>query len=186
MLNAKSRLRDMSVYRVAAASLSHVAIYPEVQVALEAWVALGVRSVLIGGLAMSLYAKPRMTEDVDVLFLHDSEIPESGVGFKRVSNHSMQENKTHVVVEIVTSKTFPIPQSLVEQVFATAVPIDGMMVASREGLIALKLHGADEPKRRLGDLADVARIVKADTTMQGWNLSPWHIEVFQSVKAEAL
>lgn len=184
MLEAKARLRDMSVYRVAAASLSHVALYPEVQVALLAWSKLGIKSVLIGGLALSLYAKPRMTEDVDLLFLHDEDVPNAVPGFKQKSPHTLQEDVTHVMLECVTSRTVPIPQELVERVFKTAIMSEGMLVASREGLIALKLYGADLPKRRLNDLADIARIVTPEADMSGWDLSPDHLSAFKLIQQE--
>lgn len=56
------------------------AIVPEVRNALAAWVKAKGAGILIGGLALSFYIKPRYTEDVDLLFMTDTEVPDEVPG----------------------------------------------------------------------------------------------------------
>lgn len=171
-----SRFRIMAAYRIAATSLAHVGIIPEVQHALVEWIKATTpskRGVLIGGLAMSFYAKPRTTDDVDLLFLEPSDIPEEVPGFKRYRAGAFQENATHVEVEVTTPYSFEnLPIAVVRKVLSTAVEFDGLKVASREGMIALKLCSAQVPKRRFKDMADVASLLDGNLnlSMTAWSL----------------
>jgi hypothetical protein len=178
MLSAKQRLRDMRDYKGAVTSSQHVALSPEVQHTLDLWKERQ-QCVLIGGLALSFYAKPRYTEDVDLLFLHEADLPKEVVGFKRVRPHSFEERSTHAEVEALTPTYLGIAQALAQKVFDTSVKHDGWRVASREGLIALKLQRAS---RR--DQGDIESIVEADTDMNGWHLTEKQLELFHTIKAE--
>lgn len=96
-------------------------------------------SVLIGGLALSFYVKPRMTFDIDLLFLHKKDIPTAVNRFKRHRIGAFQHDKTHVEVEVLTPETINTEHYIVNKVFETAVDIDGFRIASPNGIIALKL-----------------------------------------------
>jgi hypothetical protein len=162
----------MQVYVKAVSDIGHVALVPEVQHALAKWIeskidAPATHGVLIGGLAMSFYTRPRATTDVDLLFLSNSDIPGEVAGFKRYRNGAFQEYKTQVDIEVTTPESFvTLPQSLAQEVINTAVFHGGIKVASLCGMIALKLCGAMTPKRKLKDLADVAALVEGKTLVE--------------------
>jgi hypothetical protein len=95
--------------------------------------------VLIGGLALSFYVKPRMTFDIDVLFLHKKYIPSEVTRFKKHRTGAFQHNITHVEVEVLSPETINTEQHIVDTIFKTSVEIDGFRIASPNGIIALKL-----------------------------------------------
>jgi hypothetical protein len=183
-------LRNMRFARAAVSSIEDAALIPEVGLALVRWVQNKVHNkvpgVLIGGLAMSFYAPPRATQDVDLLFLSNADIPKEVPGFKQKRRGAFEENETQVEVETVTPVSVHIPQTCVEQVFRTAwvAPL-GLRIASREGLIALKLYGADNPKRALQDKADIQRLLEGapDTDMSTWHLSEKHQRLFEEIRS---
>lgn len=171
----KINLTRIDYAKSAAHSLDHVALVPEVGQALKKWIASGGGGVLIGGLAMSFYAKPRNTEAVDLLFLTQAAIPESVAGFKRTRLGAFQENKEHVEIETVVPSAINITQALAEKVLTTARTVDGIKVASAEGLVALKLYASDNPRRKLRDLGDVERIVEnVNVDLSSWPITDEH------------
>jgi hypothetical protein len=190
-LNATERLRDMRNYYTVATSLKHLALVPEVQDTLEVWGAnyKPNHGVLIGGLALSFYRTPWATQDVDILLLHESDIPVAVDGFKRVRPHTFRENGTHVEVELVTPSLIDLPTAVASKVFNTAVTHDGIRVASLEGMIALKLYGSNSLRRELGDLADiVAMLERLDTfpSMSDWHLSATQLAKYEDAKRRSL
>ena len=169
----------------AVSSLKHCALVPEVGHALAAWIRATQRlpesGVLIGGLALSFYRRPRATLDVDILFLSDNDIPAAVEGFKRHRPKAFQERETHVEIETCTPASFHLPVEVARKVVETAHEYDGFKVASREGLIALKLYGALNPRRELQDLADVTAMCESAThrpDMTGWHLTPAQVALF--------
>ena len=175
MLNAKTRLRDMRPFLQASIGIETVGLVPEVQHALTLWGG-GKNCVLIGGLALSFYTKPRYTQDVDVLFLHDTDIPKEKVGFKRTRPHSFLELETHVEVETLSSSYLSLPSGLAAKVFSTAISHGEWLVASREALIALKLQRASRQ-----DLADIEKILLPEMTMLGWFLTEKQLATFHAI-----
>lgn len=164
-------------------TLLSASISPEVKKALTDWIKHtqpNERGVLIGGLALSFYATPRYTEDVDVLFLNEADIPKIVDGFKRNRKSSFENKSTGVEIELVTRGLVAMPQHIIERVYKTAVEHDGIKVASLEGLIVLKLYGALNPKRQHRDLGDIERILehnkKPDLTE--WNLPESALELY--------
>jgi hypothetical protein len=140
--------------------------------------------VLIGGLAMALYTRPRYTQDVDILFLHREHIPDKLDGFIRHRKLAFKEKSTHVEVEVVDSTSFSnLPQSLVDKVFDTAVIVEGMLVASKEGLVCLKLYAG-----RTQDEADIVAILKEypDTKITGWPTTKEQKELLKKLKLRAI
>ena len=168
------------MYASSVDSIHHVAILPEVQETLLKWVKTKVGQVapgvLIGGLAMSFYAAPRYTQDVDLLFLSSGDIPLAVDGFKRIRPGAFMEKVTHAEVEVDSPQSFDsLPQAVAEEVYRTAVVYEGIRVASRHGMIALKLCAAHNPKRRHKDLGDVQALIKDQpniwTDMVEWPLT---------------
>lgn len=171
-------MRNMRVFLSHATNPGAVAVAPEVQKALNAWMtSTGTErtGVLIGGLALAFYCKPRYTQDVDMLFLSKSGIPSSVNGFNRNRPGAFEHKATGVEIELTTPVSFQpeIPEHLAAKVYATAEDYSGLKVASREGLIALKLFSAGIARRELGDLADVVSLLEGHTniTMCEWLLT---------------
>lgn len=187
----KISLRNMEFSTSAVKSVDNAALVPEVSHALKAWVKQSKGSIapgiLIGGLALSFYVRPRETTDVDMLFLTSGAVPEQVPGFKKHRANAFQEHDTHVEIEICTPASIKLPLDLVQKVYKTSVVHDGLRVASLEALIALKLYGADTKRRELGDLADVVRLLEAHphVDMVGWPLKPWHVVKLEDAKERA-
>ncbi len=187
-------LRDMRVYSSRVTSLEHVALVPEVQHTLLAWVKAKTGShapgVLIGGLALSFYVKPRETTDVDLLFLSPADVPgpREVPGFRRHRPSAFQENQTHIEVEVTTVASFNgnLPPAVAQKVFATAVNHSGMKVASLEGLLALKLCSSfsTEKRRFLTDCGDIENLLNSVPTppdLKEWPLEPRHFERYEKI-----
>jgi len=132
-------------------------IAPEIVSAIKTWIGSAeVPGVLIGGLALSFYTKPRYTADVDVLYATDSDIPTSIAGFKKIRGHAFQHNQTHVEVEVLSPEFLGVPKGLVNRIVQTAETSNGMRIASKSGLVALKLQRGD-----LQDQADIQNLVRS-------------------------
>lgn len=155
----------------------------ELLAALKDWSTQMPAPVLIGGIALSFYAKPRYTEDLDYLFVSEADVPEEVTGFKRVREHAFLHNKTHVEIEVLTPEFLKISPALVNKVYGTAVPNSGVNIASAQGLIALKLQRAE-----LQDQADVVALIKATGVgIDGWEefLTDEQIEMFAHLQTVA-
>lgn len=139
-------------------TLMESVLFPEVVAALEqlrqnGWPPTG---VLIGGIALSFHVKPRATQDIDLLFLTPDAIPAVMEGFRRHRSNAFEHLPTGVEVEVVSPATINIATELARAVFETAVMTNGIRVASRSGLAALKLqrlHAIDE--------ADIVQLIQA-------------------------
>lgn len=112
------------------------------------------KGVLIGGMALSYYVKPRSTSDLNIIFLNESDIPKDVLKFKRTRKHAFMHKKTHAEVEVLTPEFLKIDKKLVSEVIKTAEFHDGIKVASKEGLIATKLG-----RFHLQDQADIENLM---------------------------
>ena len=159
-------------------------LVPEVKEALVSWIKnSGGSGVLIGGLALSFYVKPRYTADVDLLFLEDSDIPDTVPHFKRMRKHAFQDNRHHVEIETTTTALFAnVTQALVLKVIQTATRDSGIRIASKEGLVALKLCAA-----RMQDKADIVSLLKEYPNMKlvGWPLTTQHKLLLVQLRKQA-
>lgn len=146
---------------VAAKTLEQASIDPAVRKAFADWKKAGfTRGVLIGGLALSFYARPRYTQDIDILVLDLDKLGTSS-DFKKHRPSALEHKQTGVEIELVTPKLLGISEALAEKVMLNATIIDGIRVASREGLIALKLYAAtSNPRRFRQDTADVVNLLE--------------------------
>lgn len=180
-------LRNMLFSASSVSELRHAALVSEVSHALLQWVKSNPHTpnsdsgVLIGGLALSFYSKPRYTTDIDLLFLSsDIAVPE---GFKRNRPSAFTEKQTHVEVEIVTPASVGIPVSVARKVVETAHVVDGLRIASKEALVVLKLFGADTPKRKHKDLADIQALLETgDVDVSDWSLSDDHKKTLDELR----
>lgn len=140
-------------------------VVPEVAQAAKDWKAsTRFPGVLIGGLALSFYVKPRSTMDVDILYLSPTDIPDNIPGFKRTREHSFLHRDTHVEVEVLDPSFLKIPQELAQLIYDTAIVSSGMKVASRAGLVALKLQRGNRQ-----DQADIEQLIRTGDV----NLNPF-------------
>jgi hypothetical protein len=185
------KLRNMRFATAIVHDLSHVALVPEVQHTLIQWIKAKVGPVapgiLIGGLAMSFYAKPRTTQDIDLLFLSEALIPLKMTGFRRNRKGAFENRDTNVVVEVITPESINLPSAVAQKVYQTARNHSNLKVASLEAMIVLKLFGADSKKRELQDLGDIVRMLESnpEVYLQDWPLSNVHRDRYEDAKERA-
>ena len=161
-------------------SLLQSIVSNEVEKALKDWIKYSSDpGVLIGGLAVSYHAVPRSTMDIDIIF---SGVPPLTVNnFKKIRPHAFEHKPTGVEIEVLTASFLNISQALVDKVHASAHKSDGMLVASLEGLISLKLQRGSRQ-----DLADIETILKVfpHISLTGWPLSDAQLKIFNDIKNE--
>jgi hypothetical protein len=179
------RLREFTKMRTSNngdRSLFESVMAPELIAALRDWVAQVPNGVVIGGLALSYHVRPRMTQDLDVLFLNASDVPDQVGGFKRIRPHAFQHNRTHVEVEVITPDFVNIPTALAARVIATATLSDGIKIASASGLVALKLF-----RLSLQDKADIVALIKSGRIedLSSFSLPPERMAAFEELKTAA-
>lgn len=118
------------------------------------------KPIIIGGLAVSFWSRPRMTMDIDVLV---NSVPNKfdWPGFRKNRPHSMEHKTTGVEVETLTKEYIGLDHDLVQLIRETAVESDGLLVASAEGIIALKTNRWSRQ-----DQADVEALIRAGVTIR--------------------
>ncbi len=170
-----------------AKTINEAALVPEVRGALTRWLTnqpKADRGVLIGGLALSFYARPRQTMDVDLLFAE--HLPTVNDKFKRHRDHAALDKKDHVELEFVTPALIKIPPAVAKRVIDTAWDVGGMQIASLDSMIVLKLYGADNKRRQRQDEADIQSMLehnKVNITdlVNSWRLEPMHAERLRQI-----
>lgn len=126
----------------------------------------GKKYALIGGLAVGLHARPRGTDDVDILISSEDELGGikasmvySGL-FKTIRDHAVIHKSTHVEIEILTPEFLKQNRDITDTALGTAttVPFQGtsIPVASAKSLILLKMK-----RSSYKDLSDIENIIKA-------------------------
>jgi len=149
-------IRNCNTKNNGSRTLMESILVPEVDKAIMDWKHNSqCNAVLIGGLALSYYIKPRYTMDVDFLFMGLEQIPNSVPGFKRHRKLAFEHNKTGVEIEVLTPNSINMSEELAHDINNTALEKDGLIIASREGLIAAKLL-----RYSLQDQADIAELLK--------------------------
>jgi predicted nucleotidyltransferase len=141
--------------------------------------------VLIGGLCMSFYLKPRYTEDIDIIFLSENDLPNNVYKFRKNRPHSFEHIKTGVEVEIITPELINVERNFFEIVFQNSIISDGIRVASPESLIALKLSRfSDSDRLDIKNLYKYCIENKIDIDLSKYKLSEIDIDRFNKVKEE--
>lgn len=139
-------------------TLNESIVYPEVAETLEDWKKYSKTiddAVLIGGVALSYYLKPRPTEDDDLIFLTYEDIPESVYKFTKPRDHAFKHIKTHVEVEVLDPDHLKKSKKFFEQIFTESVLSDEIRVASPRSIIALKLQ-----RYSIQDKADIDNLIQ--------------------------
>lgn len=166
--------------------LLKAALAPEVNKALQHWGQIEdayTQGVLIGGIAVSMYSRARSTEDIDILYKEESDVPDYLNGFRKFRAHSFRHNQTHVEVETLTPDFLHIPKYIVDKVFDTAIQMGTLKVASVEGIIALKLVST-----RHKDMSDVIVLLQhnPEVNMDSWNLGKLQLDKLSSARTIAV
>ena len=65
--------------------------------------------VLIGAVALSFHVRPRMTQDMDFLFLEETDIPDAVTGFRRIRPIQFQRDRTGVEVKVAVMERSTAP-----------------------------------------------------------------------------
>jgi hypothetical protein len=102
---------------------------------------LGVRHVLVGGLAVGAYAEPRATTDVDFLVGPEAWLT-SGLIVSAISGLPVRVGKV-----AVDSRLAPAEAPGIEEALARGIESEGIPVAPPEVLLLMKLI-ADRPRDR--------------------------------------
>lgn len=157
----------------------------EVLVALDDWKSSNTSNcVLIGGIALSYYIKPRYTEDIDLIFLTDEDIPTNVYKFRRNRKHSFEHIKTGVEVEVITPEHINKERSLFENVFETSIESDGIKIASPLGLIALKLFRSKTNERDRVDISELCRYCYEngiDIDLSNFDITKEELDTFNDI-----
>jgi len=155
-------------------------VHADVIKALETWLENDInKCVLIGGVALSYYVIPRMTQVIDMLFLSKDDIPQQLDGFKRTRNGAFQHKITHVEVEVVTPEYINLRRDLAEKIVETSIRRDGIFIASPEGLIVSKLG-----RFKLQDMTDIENLIlsQKEIDLSGFNLTEEELDKFNYIK----
>lgn len=137
--------------------------------------------VLVGGMAFSYYAKPRYTEDVDVLFISKNKIPKNVDGFKRHREHAFEHKKTGVEIELLVSGHIPVPVEIIKKVIDTANLVDGIKIASPSGLVAMKLYRASYQ-----DKSDIIQLINScNVNISSFPLDEEQYNLYNQLNKEA-
>lgn len=170
MINKFDNFRNIEKtksYNDGSRSLYESLLVPELIKTIEDWKLNEIDNcVLIGGGALSYYVKPRLTQDIDLLFLSEDEIPNSVNHFKKHRPHAFQHNITHVEIEVVTPSYINMRLEIAEKIFETAIISDGIKIASPSGLIVSKLNRFNRQ-----DQADIEAILVTFKNAMDSNIS---------------
>lgn len=150
---------------------------PALREAIEAYVpfALETRAVLIGTLAFNFYTRPRFATSAEFLVPRLPTVVQEG--FAQSSPGKLVHRVTGAELRFVEPGTFGMRPTIADRIVATAVWHDRLPVASRDAMIALSLHGADDPRWRAQRLADVVAILaERDVDLTDWDLSDDHLD----------
>lgn len=157
-------------------TLASSIVVPEVRWAFNDWVKnCDSQVMLIGGLAMSYYARPRATMDIDFMVLSGS-VPDQVKCFKKTRPHGFLHLETHVEVEVLTANFLKIDTALFSKLVQSSRVVDGVRIPSIEGLIVLKLQ-----RFSLQDQADIAALLSTKATL---NLGPWNLSTLDKDRIE--
>ncbi len=164
--NGKSKLQIMNENR--AKELQYAIVVTEVKDAFIDFIkSCKEEFVLIGGIALSAYIKPRTTMDVDLLIKNTQTFEliskEVNSSFKKITGISLQHNKTHCEVEVISPETINQSEELYDAILKTSVIADfagyEIKLVSLKYLIVLKLGRITEKNPKgFQDKADIIGI----------------------------
>ena len=146
-----------------------------------------VKWTLCGGLAVGVRARPRGTDDVDILIENDATINKVAILsqslFKHNRLHALVHKKIGVEVDLVTPEFIKVDSSIVLTAIdtATIANLGGVSVPTitTDGLIALKLGRSSTQ-----DIADIESVVKNNKNidLSQYNLGEKENKLFEDIK----
>lgn len=163
-------------------SLFESILVPEVSKAFKDWKkeTNSEKYVLIGGIVLSYYTKPRTTTDVDTLFLSVNDIPIEVSNFKRSCPGAFLHKETHVEIEVLTPNSINISSELANQIYNNANIRDEIRIASPSGLVASKLK-----RFKLQDQADIEALLQSEKiNLSNYSLSSTELSNYEKLKNE--
>ena len=119
---------------------------------------LGVRHVLVGGLAVGAYAEPRATKDVDFL-VGPEAWPTSGIIVSPIPGLPVQVGK--VAIDTLLA---PLEAPGIEEALGRGIESEGIPVAPPEVVLLMKLI-ADRPRDRY-DIAALLEVIDHDVALE--------------------
>ncbi len=163
-------------------SLVESILAPTVIAALKAWSEVNTEGVLVGGLALSYYVKPRMTEDIDLLFPSEQDVPTNVEGFERSQGRAFSHGATGVKVDLFTPALLGIPLNVAREVVRTALVDDDVRIASPSALVALKLYRLNSQGK-----ADIVALIKTGRVdVAGFSLPRNRVDQYLTLIVDAL
>ena len=156
------------------ASFELAAIVPEVRETLRRWATQNPdrNLILIDDIARAFYAKPRYADSLCFLNTGREPKPTRIRGFDRVENGYV-DRQTGVRVAIVPAAQAGYSDVLVDRVLANAIRREGVLCASLEGMIALKLSRSESPKTGLQQQADIIDLIGFAEGFTATNMNDW-------------
>jgi len=170
--------------------LCDVALRQDVQATLDKWrhsrtfgrtKSICDKGMLIGDLAINFHAKPRPADRVEILFPNPSSIPGGVDGFTRHHKGVFQENASKIQVWTTTPKSLHIPDAVAQIICNCGYNVhEGLMVASLECMIVLKLYASYSRRFEYQALADIEHMLEHNpqttaTSFDNWFLSDFHL-----------
>jgi hypothetical protein len=172
-ISAMNRINDAAHSR----SLIDSIMIHELIVALRDWTKADAGGALIGAVALSFHVRPRMTQDLDFLFLDETSAPDQVSGFSRITPVLFRHDRTGVDVNVLTPSAIRAPMEVAQEVARTAIVSDGVPVASERGLVALKLF-----RSSFQDRADIVALIKTGRVeFSGFRLSIEQMSAFREL-----
>lgn len=146
-----------------------------------------IKWALMGGLAVGFHARPRGTQDIDIILLGEADIDViarlTTDKFKKSRNHALTHKQTGVEVELLTPEFLKKDPELMDAVVATATQEDlggiTVPVVSRGGLVAAKLQRMSRQ-----DAADIEAIIRAGgpVDLGGFPLSQEMLKFYKEIE----
>lgn len=159
------------------------ALVPEVAKAMSDWIKnidTNLKYVLVGGVGLSYWVKPRYTTDSDFLFLTSADIPKEVTGFKRIRPGAFEHKQTGVEIEVLTPESIGMSTDLAKAIYENAVIRDGVKIATPSGLIASKLK-----RFKTKDRADIEELYElGNIDLSPYPLTPQMLKNFEITISE--
>ena len=152
----------------------------DVIAALGDWRQTGLGGVLVGALALSFHATPRLADQIELLVPDDVDQSEP-TGFERVGKRTLIHRETSTEVLLFTPDALGLLAETVEHILATTVTSDAIEIASPAGLVAVLL--ADPWARASADIVALLRLGHVD--LGAWELSSEHRDRLAGLQIEA-
>lgn len=142
--------------------------------------------VLIGRLAVSFYAVPLVTQNVDFLFAADAALPADVPGFRRNEPRVFVHEATAVAVRLFTPSMLNVPAEIAAAAMQSTVWSSRIEIASPSSLVVLALFRlthqdqASETAQRLA--RDITALIKTgEVDVLGFGLSQDKLDQYRSL-----